>query len=295
MRRGSAAAFRKDPARSIESFIRRMVRDSLENRLFLIDDARIFGPPLVGFADGDDPLFSEFKSIIGPFHLTPREVLQKTLDLFSETPSRHKIKDVSVICWALPITERTRRSNAREERVPSKRWCHTRHYGELFNESLRRRVEALLADHGSIAVAPMLSPVWSQRRDDATGPSSNWSERHALYVAGMGTFGLSDGFITPKGVAMRCGSVVTDMKLPPSPRKYPSRTANCPFFTDGSCHACMARCPAGAITVDGHDKKKCEEYYQTVIRPLEREYEVQDAGCGLCQTGVPCESGIPGG
>ncbi len=292
VRRDDAATFRKDPARSIEKFIKSMARESLENTLFLIDDSPIFDEPLVGFADGDDPLFSEFKRIIGPGHLTPREVLERTLESFSSARA-HEIEHVSVICWVLPITERTRESNAVRTEEPSERWAHTRHYGEQFNESLRIAVEALLADQGCVAVAPMLSPLWSQHRDECTGLSSNWSERHALYVAGMGTFGLSDGLITPRGMAMRCGSVVVDLKLPPSPREHQGHTDYCPFFTDGSCEACIARCPAGAITRAGHDKKKCEEYYQRIGGRLREEYGVEHVGCGLCQTGVPCESGSP--
>jgi len=34
------------------------------------------------------------------------------------------------------------------------------------------------------------------------------------YAAGHGTFSLSDGFITERGIAHRCGSVVTDLPLP---------------------------------------------------------------------------------
>jgi len=292
VRRDDVATFRKDPARSIEKFIKSMVRESPENTLFLIDDSPIFDEPLVGFADGDDPLFSEFKSIIGPGHPTPREVLERTLESFSSARA-HEIEHISVICWVLPISARTRESNAVQNEEPSERWAHTRNYGEQFNESLRIAVEALLADQGCVAVAPMLSSLWSRQRDDATGLNSNWSERHALYVAGMGTFGLSGGLITPRGMAVRCGSVVVDLKLPPSPREYQAHTDYCPFFTDGSCGACIVRCPAGAITAAGHDKKKCEDYCERVLGQLREEYGVEHTGCGLCQTRVPCESGIP--
>jgi len=290
--RDDAATFRQDPSRSIEKFIKSMVRVSLENSLFLIDDSPIFDEPLVGFADGDDPLFSDFKRIIGPWHLTPREVLEKTLESFSSSMA-HEIEHISVVCWALPISAGTIESNAVQKEEPSERWAHTRDYGEQFNESLRIAVEALLADQGCVAVAPMLSPLWSRHRDEATGLSSNWSERHALYVAGMGTFGLSDGLITPRGMAMRCGSVVVDLELPPTPREYHAHTDYCPFFTDGSCRACIDRCPAGAISTAGHDKKKCEDYYERVGGLLREEYGVEHVGCGLCQVGVPCESGIP--
>ena len=293
--RDDAATFRQDPSRSIEKFIKSMVRVSLENSLFLIDDSPIFDEPLVGFADGDDPLFSDFKRIIGPWHLTPREVLEKTLESFSSSMA-HEIEHISVVCWALPISAGTIESNAVQKEEPSERWAHTRDYGEQFNESLRIAVEALLADQGCVAVAPMLSPLWSRHRDEATGLSSNWSERHALYVAGMGTFGLSDGLITPRGMAMRCGSVVVDLKLPPTPREYHAHTDYCPFFTDGSCRACIDRCPAGAITAKGHDKNKCRTYMREGLQGLPERYGTEAigyAGCGLCQTGVPCEWRIP--
>ncbi len=42
----------------------------------MIDDSPIFEAPLVAFADGDDPLFYEYKDrIIGPLHMIPREII----------------------------------------------------------------------------------------------------------------------------------------------------------------------------------------------------------------------------
>ena len=34
-----------------------------------------FDEPLVGFAAADEPLFARYKEIIGPFHLTPQELM----------------------------------------------------------------------------------------------------------------------------------------------------------------------------------------------------------------------------
>jgi epoxyqueuosine reductase QueG len=52
------------------------------------------------------------------------------------------------------------------------------------------------------------------------GYASSWSERHAAHAAGLGTFGLCDGLITPKGKAMRAGSVVAKIQVEPSIRFY---------------------------------------------------------------------------
>lgn len=244
----------------------------------------IFDAPLWGCADGDDPLWDRFKTVIGPEHLTPREVL-------GVSPWRA----LRVLCWVLPIAEAIRASNRREDAVPSLWWAQQRQHGEEFNDALRRQVEAWLRGRGYLAVAPVISDRfaidWSIEGD---GLRSNWSERHVLFAAGMGSFGLSDGFITARGMAMRCGSVVTDAPLEVTPRRYDAPYALCPELAAGRCGVCMRRCPGGAITATGHDKVRCLEYQRERIIPLrESLYHVQTIGCGLCQTAVPCESGIP--
>lgn len=284
--------FEENPAPFLEEFIKSYVAESPANRLFLIDDSPIFEEPLIGFANGDDPLFYDYKKIIGSFHFAPREILERSLSMPANSLPK-KIEDISVIGWALPIVKRTRATNATRDNWPSLRWSHSRHYGEEFNQSLRQQVVSFLAQRGYSAVAPLLSPLWKVFRSYPGGPTSNWSERHALFVAGMGTFGLSDGFITPRGIAMRCGSVVVNLKIPATPRKYRSHTENCPFFTDKSCTVCIDRCPAGAITGSGHNKTLCDSYGHEHIAHLRQWYGVEHFGCALCQTGVPCESKIP--
>lgn len=285
--------FNEDPVRFITAFIESVVAESPENRLFMIDDSPIFEAPSVGFADGDDPLFYEYKEkIIGPFHMTPREVLEKSLPL-SIGGNLTDTREISVICWALPVSQRTRVSNAVRDVWPSLRWAHTRYYGEQFNDGLRREVVSLLTRLGYLAVAPVLSPAWTWLTSYPGGPVSKWSERHALYVAGMGTFGLSDGFITPRGKAIRCGSVVVNLRLPTTPRPYKTHTDNCPFYTDKSCGVCIDRCPAGAITIRGHNRGLCHSYMRDHIGHIKARYAVDPAGCGQCQAGVPCEFTIP--
>ena len=61
----------------------------------------------------------------------------------------------------------------------------------------------------------MLFSQWARVTSDRFGFASTWSERHAAYASGLGTFGLSDGLITPRGQAMRCGSVVARIAVPP--------------------------------------------------------------------------------
>jgi epoxyqueuosine reductase QueG len=271
-------------AQFIEEAIKAFAGTSPLNHMPASENDFIFDQPLVQFADGDDPIFLEYKTIIDPGHLTPGEALAKAYDKSPEDmPAR-----LSVISWILPITSKTRESNRQQTKIPSRFWSYTRWYGEKFNEALREHVTKLLTQMGYLAAAPVLQPYFRTLTNEK-GRYSNWSERHVAYAAGLGTFSLSDGFITERGIAHRCGSVVTDLVLPASPRTAKSPYSNCLFYVNKKCQACIRRCPAGAITEQGHDKIKCDQYMKSEIGYLLKEYEVENAGCGLCQTKVPCE------
>jgi hypothetical protein len=55
-----------EPAQYIEQEIKTLAATSLANRLSFIKGYIIFDEPLVKFADGDDPIFTEYKTIIAP-------------------------------------------------------------------------------------------------------------------------------------------------------------------------------------------------------------------------------------
>lgn len=264
----------------------RFVREDPGNR-FPGSTAPYFEEPLVGFAAADDPLFAQYKTVIGPFHLAPAELARE------ETPPW---QPSTVICWTLPISEDTRRSNRAESTYPSRAWAQTRQHGEAFNASLRRQVVQFLRDAGYRALAPQLHPAWREYPDSPLGIASSWSERHAAYAAGLGTFSLNDALITPRGIAHRLGSVITDLGLEPTPRPSTDHRSNCLWYREGSCGACVDRCPVGALSTSGHDKNICREYvYGGVPEAVGESYAVTATGCGLCQTKVPCEGSIPSG
>lgn len=274
----------KDTAGFIVNEIETFVRNSPLNRMPDNVEQVIFDEPLVHFAGGDDPVFTQYKTIIAPSHRTPREALAQAYNKKpGELPST-----LSVISWILPVTQGTRKSNRNQKTHPSLLWAYTRWYGEKLNEALREYVVKTLTGKGNMAVAPGIGPFFKTERNEK-GPYSNWSERHIAYAAGLGTFSLSDGFITEKGIAHRCGSVVTDLALPPSLRTANTAFSNCTYYLNDGCKACILRCPAGAITEAGHDKNQCFEYTSTQFAAMREELGFGNVGCGLCQTRVPCE------
>jgi epoxyqueuosine reductase QueG len=289
--------FDKNPERFIEKAIRNFVKTSPLNRLESFGGEPIFDQPLVGFANSNDPLFSEYKKVVHELHLNPREMLTLHLTETLKKDEVPQLADVSVISFVLPINRETLWVNAREKEGPSLRWNHTRWKGQDFITGLSTYLVSLLESMGAHALAPEISPYFKILQV-SDGFTSNWSQRHIAYAAGLGTFSLNEGFITSKGLAMRCGSVVAGIKLQPSIKPYEHHLANCLFYAEGKCGECIRRCPGGAISEKGHDKLKCFEVLFVKQKPWVEGvygsgYIGSYAGCGLCQTGVPCERRSP--
>jgi len=278
-----------DLAGGVNSLIRDFVQGSPENSLRNAQQDKAWAEPLVGFSSGEDPLWQLFEDQIGPFHWTPSEIFALTFPKISARPD-----ELRVVSWILPQTEEIKSEHRKQTLYPSEGWTRARVFGEEFNNRLRGHVVDCLLESGCPAVAPVLSPKWARQDSERFGYASNWSERHAAYASGLGTFGLSEGLITPLGMAMRCGSVVVKIQIPPTPRPYEDHHAYCLYFSQGRCGECIFRCPVAAITESGHDKVACERYHRQVIADyVKSHYGFEGYACGLCQTGVPCESQIP--
>ncbi len=244
---------------------------------------RFFEEPSVHVASAADPFFLKFKEIIGAFHWTPNEVLKR---VYPEAEAK------SVIVWVLPVNRSARETNAAEQARPSIEWAAVRSFGEMLNEEMRTQAARLLTQGGHPTITPHLeqqkvypAPGW-----DIKNFTSSWSERHVAFVAGAGTFGLSASLITEHGTAMRLGSIVTTLELPPDARSY----GDDPFAWCTRCGVCIRRCPAHAVGKEFSDRDKpaCANYAVHEINPeREQNYGWVDRalGCALCQTAVPCE------
>ena len=270
----------------IEDFI-----ESSENTLGNSANDKAFAAPIVGYTRGDDPIFEEFKRDIGAFYLTPLEAFEKVYSGSGVRPD-----ELTVISWVLPHIKQTKMDNRKEKIYPSERWARGKKFGILVNVKLQNHLIKTLEEAGHKAMAPCDPSHWSEHMSEKYGRSSTWSERHAAYAAGLGTFGLCDGLITSVGKAMRCGSIVAQIPVPLTKRPYERHTEYCLFLSEGACGMCMARCPVGAITDKGHDKEKCRAHCDGISTEYAKtHFNIDINVCGLCQTKVPCESGIPRG
>lgn len=238
---------------------------------------KMYDAPILAVGNADDPLFDALKApgAVGPHHLSPQEWLPGAK---------------SVISVFLPITQAIRDSNKSDPAMPSPEWLHARCDAPALLRSLSQHMTDYLLGNGYQCLSPSIhwdtvrpngAPLRKPGLDEFT---SNWSERHVAYVCGLGTFGLSRGLITRKGMAGRFTSFVTDCPLEPTPRTYDGIYSHCIL-----CGACAASCPVQAITVtDGKAHPPCYAYMDATKALFSPR-----SGCGKCQVGVPCEAGIP--
>ncbi|MBU4315689.1 MAG: epoxyqueuosine reductase [Proteobacteria bacterium] len=276
---------------SIENIITDFLARSPENSLKLPTPEKAWEDVLVGYSSGADPIYMDYKTHVGEFHYTPEEIFNLT---FPDSPA--KAEDLTVISYVLVQREATKIDNRKETFYPSERWVMARFPGEKFNELLRQHLTDELIRAGFPAVAPILSPHWKMEMSEKYVYASRWSERHAAYASGLGTFGVCDGLITEKGKAHRVGSVVARVQISPTPRPYMDHHAYCLYYATGKCLVCAKRCPVDAISEKGHDKKACRKHAAgTCGEYVKQKWGFDGYGCGLCQTAVPCESGIPKG
>ena len=239
---------------------------------------KIFNDPIFAFGSAEDEYFQRLKErqAIGEHFMLPKEWLPEAK---------------TVISFFLPFTEAVKRSNGKESRWPSAEWLHGRIEGQVFLNSLCIYLKSQLIQAGYESIIPSLDErFWSKSGSDrdtrypGVSYTSNWSERHVAFVCGLGTFGLSKGLITAKGVAGRFGSIVTAADFPPDSREYEELYEYC-----SKCGACAKNCPVNAITMeDGKNHAICSAFLNATAVKFKPRY-----GCGKCQVNVPCESRIP--
>ncbi len=238
---------------------------------------RFFDAPLIGCTSAFDPIFSKMKS--------DPVIYGERLKLPEEWMSGAK----SVISFFLPYTDEIKESSRGEVELPPAEWLHARIEGQAFLLKACKALADYIESQGFRTLIPALSDDFSSHRDDERASRgeplfvSNWSERHAAFAAGLGTFGLAKNLITEKGACGRFGSIITDAPLEITPREYSDPYEYCNF-----CGACAARCPVSSIGALEKNTGVCAQFVQKTGKLFAPRY-----GCGRCQIGVPCEKRIP--
>jgi len=236
---------------------------------------RIFKPSIFAFGNPDDHDYHTLKesSVIGKNHLYPKEWMPQTK---------------TVISFFLPFSQEVIASNNSIEKWPSSEWLHGRIEGQMFiNRFIKHLIKEIEEQTGCASLSPSLDPRFAVQKESKINNvfySSNWSERHVAYICGLGTFGLSKGLITSKGMAGRLGSILTQQYFTHSEKEYHDIYEYC-----SKCGACIQKCPVCAITMnEGKNHMICSRFIDQIAEKYNPRY-----ACGKCQVGVPCEQRIP--
>ncbi len=292
-----------------------MIREEIQNLLdHFVEDHRdnflpkefnnhqIFSKIFFDVAQGSDPLFLKYKEIIGKYHLTPEELWKS----FNYLPPNIHPDEIFVLSFGFSFSDEIRESGSNSQNSPSELYLIARNYADITINSALLIVQQFIENLNFNAAICHQSHLV-----EYVGYSSSWSERHVAYIAGLGSFSLTDAFISEYGTNIRLGSIITNATLPISKRKNQTPYSNCLYFAIKSCKKCVERCPINAISEKGHDKKLCHQYGQQVaqkmmekwgilLKPSSRRVKGElrqrrfpAVGCALCQFNVPCMSKNP--
>lgn len=249
----------------VQTIIEEFIREYEKNT------ATKWGTPVVGFADAD-AVNDQAAKITATHGITEAAV-----------------KDASVvIAYFVPFLKEMADTN-KVNGMASVEWAQA--YEET-NEMLGRINEHLISELKSKGIRAAVHPEAGSF--DREKLISNWSHRHVAYLAGLGTFGINNMLITEQGCCGRYSTLVTDMDVESD---APMQKEMCRYKVDGSCGACMAKCPSGALTPEGFDRHKCYEICKQNAQiytsfgnsyGCEGEEKVGSEVCGKCVAGMPC-------
>jgi len=189
----------------------------------------------------------------------------------------------SVVSVFVPFSEPIHKAYRRDSRYSALEFASGKWNGSKFLNVIRRNLARFFEERGGGAVAPNIDA-----RYDSDHWRPFWSERHVAFAAGVGTFGLQDAMITERGAYGRLCSVITTAALSPTVRPYREIYGYCLYALDGSCRACIDRCPSHAISTAGKEVELCPKNGNG------DNFRAWGYGsCGHCSTFVPCSRAIP--
>jgi len=223
--------------------------------------------PLVAFAAADDPLFLQLKEVVSPTHALPGDFIADAQ---------------TVIAFFIPFVREINFSNVGDP-YSSEAWARAYIETNRLIRDLNGYIQERLRQCGYES-----SNLAATHNFDEKTLVSDWSHKHVGYIAGLGNFGLHQMLITNRGCSGRLGSIVTNLKVEPTPR--PDREY-CLYRKNGSCGRCIRQCPNRALTVEGFDRHRCYERCLDNARRYER-LGLADV-CGKCLAHVPCAFANP--
>lgn len=249
--------------KKIEDNIRKTIKEFEETD----DISTRFKDPLIGYASSTDMLFDMFFS-----------------RRLSDHPKSIYRPGNTVILYFLPYADDITESNTGGD-MPSEKWTKAFTESMWLSMKINGVIRRTLDSVGRLSSCANTPTDWNEDTHH-----ENWSHKMAAYAAGMGEFGPAGSFHTKAGYGGRLGCIITDGRYAEEPSEVPDSqqlekiyqnilTQCCYHGSENvSCSAEMiSSCPAGAISENGIDREKCQQYCKTID-----EYIPSPEVCGKC-------------
>ncbi|MDO5688963.1 MAG: hypothetical protein Q4G61_01790 [Tissierellia bacterium] len=235
------------------------IHEIIEEKLAELQRPDLYRQPLVRLSSSTDPAYDQLKTMIGPWHKSPREIQSNAM---------------TVISYFVPFTREVAKApNYHQDGTPI--WAEAyqeinRHFNHI-NDAIS---DFLIREGHSATTIP------STHTYDPKDLKCWWSHRSAAVIAGLGAFGANRLVITEKGSAGRFCSVITSAPLTPSAAPDQVR---CLYLNKGTCGLCFKTCPVQALAPESLEKFGCQEELFKNADHLKDQTELTSADtCGKC-------------
>jgi epoxyqueuosine reductase len=234
-------------------------------------DCDIWRKPLLVTAKADER-FDILPRIAAEDHLLPRDLMPTAK---------------TVVVFFIPFVKELAKENNKGE-IPCRNWGLAYESTNRLINSLCQHIQQYLEDRDYQAE---LTPA--THNFDEVKLVSRWSHKHLGYIAGLGRFGVNAQFITPSGCAGRLGSLLTDAEIEDSALVIEKEL--CRHKNGHKCLVCVKRCPVGAVSESGIDRKLCYDRLRFNLAQTEELAGLEDTTqvCGKCQVLLPCSLKAP--
>lgn len=222
----------------------------------------MFGMPLVAYHYARDPIFDTLYRMGMCDH-----------------PSKVYRPGNTIITYFVPYSDSVIESN-RDGSTPSPEWSAAFGKGSVLTMRLNRAIKETLEQWGRLVSYLNTQLDWNEKK-----AREEWSHKTAAYISGMGSFSIAGSFITEKGSAGKFSGMITDgLYFDEKPEGLPvdeaekliNRIINDSYNSHPS-EECIKACPCGAISENGVDRFRCQEYCRTI-----NKYLPSPDVCGKC-------------
>lgn len=171
----------------------------------------------------------------------------------SESMKRIYRAGKTLIMFTVPFSDRVMESN-QEGDEPSDMWLDAYQISNGLMMKLNSSIKAALKEWGRVTSSLNTPMDWNRKK-----PGEVWSHRTAGAISGLGKLTAAGLFIDNNGRYARVSGVVSDVNMV---ERYEGDTD---ILLERSLHIKVTEseqkmCPCGAISKDGVDKFKCQEY-----------------------------------